>query len=111
MKLFRLLLLLFTAMLAVYTGIVVVHHGWVLFSVFTADIAALNWPGQFNLDFTCYLILSAIWMAWRHGFSPGSLVMAIAAAIIGIMIFAPYLLYISFQAKGDVRHILLGTHR
>ena len=45
-----------------YTAVVVAHHGLDLFSVFFGDIAKLMWPGQFNLDFTCLLLLSALWV-------------------------------------------------
>jgi hypothetical protein len=31
-----------------------------LFSVFVRDIAAMNWPGQFNLDFACVLLLASV---------------------------------------------------
>ena len=77
MPAFRLLLAAMIAGLAVYTGIVGTRHGWNLLPVFFGDIAALTWPGQFNLDFTCLLVRSALRLAWRHHFSPGGVVLAL----------------------------------
>ncbi|CAN5810072.1 hypothetical protein BH11PSE8_BH11PSE8_33710 [soil metagenome] len=34
--------------------------------VFVEDIFAMTWRGQFNVDFTCLLLLSGLWLAWRH---------------------------------------------
>ena len=68
MVLFRALLLLMLIVLAVYTGVVVVEYGLILLNVFFRDIAALGWPGQFNLDFMMMLMLSGLWVAWRHRF-------------------------------------------
>jgi hypothetical protein len=45
------------------------REGLGLLPVFFGDIAALGWPGQFNLDVLFYLGLSAFWLAWRHHFS------------------------------------------
>ena len=56
-----------------YTGIVGIRHGWNLFAIFFGDIAAMTWPGQFNLDFTCLLMFTGLWLAWRHHFSPAGL--------------------------------------
>ena len=52
--------------LAGYTGVVVAKHGVDLLPRFFGDIRAGDWPGQFNLDFLCFLILSALWTAWRN---------------------------------------------
>jgi len=29
----------------------------------------MQWPGQFNLDFMCMLLLAGLWVSWRHRFS------------------------------------------
>lgn len=66
MTLFRILLALMFVALSGYTAVVVAHHGLDLFSVFFGDIAKLMWPGQFNLDFMCLLLLSGLWVSYRH---------------------------------------------
>lgn len=35
-------------------------HAWNLFPVFFGDIAAMTWAGQFNADFTGFLLLSGL---------------------------------------------------
>lgn len=41
-------------------------QGWNFMPVFVEDIFAMTWRGQFNVDFTCLLLLSGLWLAWRH---------------------------------------------
>ena len=111
MRAFRLLLAGFSVGIIVYTGIVVSHHGWNLLPIFFGDMAAMTWPGQFNLDFTCFLTLSALWLAWRNHFSAGGLALGVLGFFGGIMVLAPYLIYASFESGGDVNRLLLGRTR
>lgn len=60
MKAFRTLLLASWPLLTVYTTLVIADHGWGLLRVFFGDMRAMGWPGQFNLDFTILLALSAL---------------------------------------------------
>jgi hypothetical protein len=111
MAAFRILLVIMISGILGYTGIVGVNHGWNLFPVFFGDIAAMNWPGQFNLDFTCLLAFSGIWLAWRHHFTLGGLALGLLGLFGGTMVLAPYLLIASFKANGDMKEILLGKMR
>lgn len=97
----------FIAILA-YTLYAGMNNGWDLISVFFGDLTALNWPGQFNFDFLNYLILSAIWVAWRHQFSLLGILLGTIASVLGILFFAPYLLYHSIKSKGSTKKLLLG---
>lgn len=106
--LFKSVLLLQTVALVVYTAFAVKHEGWNLFSIFTDNLKALSWNGQFNLDFSCYLLLSGIWILWRHKFSPSSFLIAVVAAVVGFIAFAPYVLYLLAQEKGDMKKVLVG---
>ncbi|MDZ4372940.1 MAG: hypothetical protein U1C74_16140 [Phenylobacterium sp.] len=108
---FRVLLGLLWLALAAYTGVVVAAHGLNLLPVFFGDIARGGWPGQFNLDFLCFLILSALWTAWRNGFSAGALLLAVLAFFGGAGFLLPYLLYLSVRARGDMAAVLLGDKR
>lgn len=63
MTAFRLLLATIFIVIAAYTAIVVSNHGLGLLPVFFGDIAKVAWPGQFNLDFMCFLALSPF--GWR----------------------------------------------
>ncbi len=102
------LVIIQTIALLVYTGFAIKNEGWTLFYIFTNNITALNWNGQFNLDFSCYLTLSEIWIMWRNKFSTPSILFALIAMIIGIIAFAPYLLYLVTKEKGDLKKVLLG---
>jgi hypothetical protein len=105
---FRILLIIMFTCIVGYTAMVVVNHGWNLLAVFFGDMAAMTWAGQFNVDFTCFLALSGLWLAWRHHFSPGGLALGVLGFFGGIMFLAPYLFLASFKANGDVKVLLLG---
>jgi hypothetical protein len=106
---FRVFLVAMWATIFVYTAITITNHGWGLFQIFFGDMARMGWPGQFNLDFSFMLMLSALWVAWRHRFTPGGLGLAFLAAVGGASFLSVYLLVLSFRAKGDVRALLLGA--
>jgi len=111
MRAFRILLTIFTIGIIGYTGIVLFNHGWNLLPIFFGDMAAMTWPGQFNFDFACLLTLSGLWLAWRHHFSPAGLALGVLGFFGGIMVLAPYLLFASFKANGDMKILLLGKIR
>lgn len=111
MGMFRILLVVIFASIAGYTAVVAAEHGFGLLEVFFRDIAAVGWPGQFNVDFTSFLVLSALWLAWRHHFSGLGLVLAVFGFFGGGLFLSAYLLYASFAADGDVKVLLLGEVR
>jgi hypothetical protein len=111
MSLFRVLLVMMLVTLLAYTAIVVSNHGLNLLPVFFGDIAAMAWPGQFNLDFSGFLILSALWTAWRHHFSPSGLALSLVAIFGGMAFLTVYLLAASYHVKGDIKALLLGPRR
>ncbi|MCW8193711.1 hypothetical protein F6455_02795 [Proteobacteria bacterium 005FR1] len=111
MTLFRVYLAAILLILAGYTLVVGANHGWNLLPIFFSDIAELSWHGQFNLDFMTFLGLSAIWVAWRHHFTAGGIVLGVVAFFGGMMFLAPYLLWASSQAGGDAKVLLLGDRR
>jgi len=111
MRAFRTLLILMIAALLAYTGIVGVHHGWNLFPIFFGDIVAMTWSGQFNLDFTCLLMFTGLWLAWRHHFTPGGIALGLLGFVGGTSVLAPYLLLASYRANGDMKVLLLGKER
>jgi len=94
--------------LMVYTAVVSANHGWNLLSIFFGDMATMTWPGQFDLDFMFMLLLSGLWVAWRHRFSAAGLVLGIVAVFGGALFLSIYLLVVSLRAKGDMREMLLG---
>jgi hypothetical protein len=111
MTLFRLLLVLIFTAIALYTGVVVTHHGFNLLPVFFGDMAGLAWPGQFNLDFMCMLALSGLWVAWRHRFGTAGIALGLAAFFGGALFLSVYLLIESVRTGGSVEALLLGQRR
>ncbi len=111
MRLFQILLVAMFAILLIYTALVISEHGLGLLPVFFGDIGKMAWPGQFNLDFLGFLLLSAIWVGWRHEFGGLGLVLSVCAFFGGIGFLAPYLLVASVKAKGDAAILLLGHAR
>ena len=108
---FRVLLVVILLTVVAYTVVVVANHGMGLLPIFFGDIARMGWPGQFNLDFTGFLILSGLWLAWRHHFSPAGILLGVLGFFGGVPVLSTYLLIASFQAKGDVKVMLLGKVR
>ena len=111
MNTFRMLLVVFFVSISVYTVIVGINHGWNLFPVFFGDIAAMTWPGQFNVDFLCFLVLSGVWIAWRHHFSMAGIALGAIAFVGGMLYLSLYLLFVSVRCNGDVHSLLLGSER
>ena len=111
MNYFRILLCTMIIWIICFTMIVGINHGWNLIPIFFRDIISLTWPGQFNADFMCFLVLSGLWVAWRHQFSPIGLVLMPIAFFFGIMFLSIYLLIISFTTKGKTTAMLIGTER
>lgn len=108
MTLFRILLALIFVTICGYTAVVVAHHGPNLVPVFFGDITKLMWPGQFNLDFSCMLLLSGLWVSHRHRFRPVGLLLGLLAVVGGVTFLSLYLLIESFRTKGDIHALLLG---
>lgn len=106
----RLLLIVILIALTGYTGIVIANHGIGLLPVFFGDMAAVGWPGQFNLDFMCMLALSATWLAWRHDFTPLGFGLGVLGFFGGALFLSVYLLVVSFRCDG-MKELLLGQRR
>jgi magnesium-transporting ATPase (P-type) len=109
LTIFKTLLILQTITVLVYTLFTFRNEGVNLFQVFFYNITAVNWNGQFNIDFLSYLMLSASWIMWRNKFSSNSIFLGISAMVIGIIIFAPYIVYLLKKEKGDFKKVLIGV--
>ncbi|ATC31018.1 hypothetical protein CA606_00885 [Caulobacter vibrioides] len=105
---FRLFLLACLTVIVGYTSVTIAHHGWNLVPIFFGDIAAMGWPGQFNLDFFCFLLLSGLWVSWRGRFRPVALGLGVLAVFGGMLFLSIYLLIALSRSKGDIRQVLLG---
>ena len=74
-------------------------------------MAEMGWPGQFNLDFMGFLTLSALWVSWRHQFSPAGLALGLVAFFGGMPFLSAYLLVHTYRTNGDICALLLGPGR
>ena len=108
---FRLFLLACLLAIASYTAITIANHGLNLLPVFFGDMAAMAWPGQFNLDFICFLALSAIWVSWRHQFSAAGLALGLLAFSGGMLFMSVYLLVQTGKRGSNAKVLLLGEAR
>ncbi len=105
----RIFLAAYLAALLVYTFIVIADHGLNLFPVFFGDLARQDWAGQFNLDFSGFLLLSGIWTVWRGNFAPAAFALGVLAVFGGMLFLSIYLLYLIHAERGDIKRILLGA--
>ena len=106
MKVFRLILVVQFLAIISYTIITGINHGWNLLAIFFNNILSFNWSGQFNLDFLFLLFLSGLWISWRSRFTAKGIFLGLVALLFGIMFVAPYLFYLSFKTKGDIKEII-----
>ena len=104
------LLLVQTIGLLIYTFIAIQNDGGNFLARAFEFAASLSWMGQFALDFQCYLMLSALWIAWRNKFSSQSILIAVVAMILGIIVFAPYLLFLLSKEQGNLKKVLVGDN-
>jgi hypothetical protein len=111
MAAFRIFMAVLFVAIAAYTGVTISNHGWNLIPIFFGDMATMAWPGQFNFDFLCFLLLSALWVSWRHNFSAAGLALGAIASVGGMLFLSAYLFIVAGQVDGDVRKLLLGEVR
>jgi hypothetical protein len=72
------------------------------------EIIGLNWKGLYNLDFSSYLLLTALWICWRHRFTACAWLLAVCSIAGGMLFLAPYLFYQSTKMDGSIEGLLLG---
>lgn len=106
--LFKTLLIVQTIGLLIYTFYAFQSEGADLFGVFAKNVLSLNWSGQFNLDFLCYLTLSGFWIMWRNKFKTNSIFLGLVAMVLGIVMFAPYLIWLTTKENGNIKRVLVG---
>ena len=91
MTAFRVFLVVMFLTIVGYTSVVVSNYGLGLLPIFFGDMAKIQWPGQFNLDFMFMLSLSGLWVSWRHQFSAGGIILGIIAFFGGALFLSVYL--------------------
>ncbi|MEP4484992.1 MAG: hypothetical protein ABJ013_05145 [Halioglobus sp.] len=107
----KLLLLVSTVVIYVFTYSAVTAEGFNWPAVAFGDILALNWRSQFDADLVIHLLLLATWVSWREGFSMKGHFFGFLSIVMGGMFSFPYLLHAIYVAKGDPIGVLLGDHQ
>ena len=107
----RALLIVFTIAIYLFTFAAVASYGVNWPAVAINDILALNWRSQFDIDFILHLLLLATWISWREGFTAKGYAFGFLSIVMGGMFSFPYILYVTYIAKGDPKEVLLGTHK
>ncbi len=107
---FRVLTLVVFGLLLAYTAVVAANHGLNLLPVFFGDMAKVDWPGQFNLDFMFMLTFSALWVSWRHRFSGAGMALGLLAFFGGALFLSAYLFVESLRVGGDMKRLVLGQN-
>ena len=111
MSVFRNIVIVLFGFLAIYTVFTIANVGINFVPVFVADLMSVTWRGQIGFDFLSYLILSGLWVAWRHDFTGGGIALAIIVVLGGMLAFALYLLFAIGRSEGDLNIMLLGQQR
>lgn len=75
--------------------------------VFFSDMSH-PWRAQYNTDFLLHVVLVAAWMVYRSRSWIVGLICGLLAINVGGVFTLAYILVATFQAKGDMRKVLLG---
>ena len=103
------LVLIFQTVAVLYYTIIAIQNDGINVPLRAQEfLASMKWLGQFTLDFSAYLLLSAFWIMWRNKFSLAAIGIGLAASILGIILFAPYVLYLMYKENYDIKKVLIG---
>lgn len=110
MKVLRVLLLVSTVAIYAITVIASLAQGPNWPAVAAADLLALGWRSQFDIDFIIHLFLLATWVTWREGAGPKGYTFGFLSIVMGGMFSFPYILFASYKSGGEPKALLLGVH-
>lgn len=109
MTLLKLFLILSSVLIFAITIFVVSANGINWPAIFFGDVLEISWRSQFNVDFLIHLFLLATWITWRENFTAKGYFFGFLSIFLGGMFGFLYILYASFQAKGDAKSLLVGV--
>ena len=108
---FRILLVVATVGIYLFTIVAVVTQGLNWPAIALQDLTALNWRTQFDFDFIVHLLLLACWIVWREGANVRAYLFGILSVVMGGMFSFPYILYATYEARGEPGVLLLGKNK
>jgi hypothetical protein len=79
-------------------------------AIYFNDLLKLDWRSQFDTDLLISLCLFLIWVLWREQFTIKGFLFGFLVMFGGFMFVCPYLLFATYQAKGDPIMLLVGQH-
>ena len=94
-----------------YTAAVVAEHGLSFLPAYTADLLAVNWAGQFNLDLFIAFVVLAMWMVWREKGAASGWLAAAGIFSLGMIFVLGWLIWQLSRHRSDVSLVLLGAQR
>ncbi|MFT6123985.1 MAG: hypothetical protein ACJAW2_000646 [Shewanella sp.] len=108
---FRVALLISWILIMSITAYAIVQAGPNWPAIYFGDLFLGNpWRQQFNTDFLIHLFILCSWVFWREESKLKGAIYGFLSIIMGGMFGFMYILYASYQAKGNVSKILLGHH-
>jgi len=111
MRIFQFLLVAVWIVVAAVTLIALDREGLAAsVDVFSADLDALGWRAQFNVDLLAHFALVGLWAAWRDRFSLPGIAAGLCCLFGGSLFSFLYLLVLTAVSRGDFRRVLLGRH-
>lgn len=110
MTVLRLFLLFATTGIYFFTATALATQGFNWPAIAIHDLLARDWRSQFDFDFIIYLLLLALWVSWREGFTAKGHLFGFLSVVMGGMFSFPYLIHAIYSAGGDPIRLLLGRH-
>ncbi|WP_373097616.1 hypothetical protein [Zhongshania sp.] len=110
MKTLKMLLIVSTIAIYAITALASLTQGLNWPAVAIADLLALGWRSQFDIDFLIHLFLLATWVTWREGAGPRAYFFGFLSIIMGGMFSFPYILFAAYKSGGESKALLLGVH-
>lgn len=109
MSAFRIFLMVAWLAITILTVYVITKLGFTWPQVYINDLLAVDWRSQFNTDLIIYLTLTSIWMYWRENSMTRGLILVLLHMNLGAMFGCAYLLWLTYETKGDVKALLIGN--
>lgn len=110
MRMFNVLLVLFTVVIFAVSIAAAEGHGYNWPATFFPDLVRLDWRSQFDADLLLHLVLFGVWVSWREGGTARGHLFGVLCVVWGGMFTFSYLLWAVIAAGGNPAGLTLGVH-
>jgi len=107
MTIFRSIVIICLLAIFTYSIGTISQQGFDFLTPYFTHLISGSWTGQIMLDFSMYLLFSALWIAWRGRFEGPAKILAGISLFGGMLFLAPYLAFLAFTSS-DVRNLVMG---